>query len=1134
MMSAFVEIVFDNSDNRIPVDREEIRLRRTIGLKKDEYYLDRKHILKTEVMNLLESAGFSRSNPYYVVQQGKIASLTLMKDSERLDLLKEIGGTRVYEERRRESLKIMQDTELKRSQILEVVKNLEERLTSLDEEKEELRKYQQLDKDLRSLEYTIFDKELNETKNKLEKVEESRNRVSEKSGTMHNSAQESHDRLKEIEKELKMLTRSVQTAETEKETAEKLRTETVKVSTNIEVDIRYLQTQMETERRLQEDIGQELKSIEEEVEVTRQELERVKPMYEEAVSRELDCNKRQAQCEKQSSLLYQKRCRPSQFSSKVERDRHIQNEILKTEELVRKEQSLISGLEEDVNKLNDRLAELSEVKSNKQKQWEEREVSIKRAGEGVVSMKIERDNLHGMQKNLRKQELELEEAQRKAREEISQADRGLEGVMPRDARQGLAAVKRLVRDHHIEGVHGILLELVHCEDKFNTAVEVTAGNSLFHMVVETDDTAQRLTKYLVQDRLGRITFYPLNRMRAPHVNFPNDKDTVPLLKKIRVDPKFQEVCAHVFGRTVICRDLDVATRVAKSCDIDCVTMDGDQVEKKGAMRGGYVDKKRQKLKLVAIRRENGKLLEQFARELNAVRAASIDCDQKIILLMGEMEKLETEQRHGKYLADQLKMDMREVEAEVATIKRKLDTKERSIQSISDRIFDYEDTIQVKRQEMGSDLTGQLTEEESEQLANLNLEHEQLKEEHLQCQKTLMNLEQQKNRFELSLTQNLLRRKDELETQLSSLDFSARELELQSKQKDLQIAKTEANEASQLSKKIIQEMEKQQKEIRKLKNEREVLKQAKDEYDRILQDESKEMEQLLNKRVIFQQQRDDLMKKIRDLGSLPADAFEKYQNKNLKDLHKMMHRCNEQLKKYSHVNKKALDQYVTFTEQREELQKRQAELDKGDEKIKELISALDMRKDEAIERTFKGVAKNFREAFRELVPQGYGALIMLKKRKGDERDDDDDDDDDSEGEGGGHKRIEKYSGVKVKVSFTGQGETQTMKQLSGGQKTVVALTLIFAIQRCDPAPFYLFDEIDAALDPQYRTAVGNMIRRQADSSQTQFITTTFRPELVKVADQIYGVFHKNRVSRVEIIRMESALKFIEQDQGQQNE
>eukprot|EP00959_Pyramimonas_sp_CCMP1952_P439535 9201707-Pyramimonas_sp.AAC.1 len=101
----------------------------------------------------------------------------------------------------------------------------------------------------------------------------------------------------------------------------------------------------------------------------------------------------------------------------------------------------------------------------------------------------------------------------------------------------------------------------------------------------------------------------------------------------------------------------------------------------------------------------------------------------------------------------------------------------------------------------------------------------------------------------------------------------------------------------------------------------------------------------------------------------------------------------------------------------------------------------------------------------------------------------------------------------------------MKQLSGGQKAVVALSLIFSIQRVDPAPFYLFDEIDAALDAQYRAAVGNMIYKQAQA-HTQFVTTTFRPELVKVCSKVYGVTHKNRVSCVEVISKEDALGFIE--------
>lgn len=104
-----------------------------------------------------------------------------------------------------------------------------------------------------------------------------------------------------------------------------------------------------------------------------------------------------------------------------------------------------------------------------------------------------------------------------------------------------------------------------------------------------------------------------------------------------------------------------------------------------------------------------------------------------------------------------------------------------------------------------------------------------------------------------------------------------------------------------------------------------------------------------------------------------------------------------------------------------------------------------------------------------------------------------------------------------VSFSPGSETMSMHQLSGGQRTLVSLALILAIQRCDPAPFYLFDEVDAALDPQYRTSVAAILRRQANDARNpaQFIVTTFHPQLVMEADRLYGVSHTNRVSQVGI-------------------
>ena len=169
-----VEIVFDNSDNRFPTGRDEVILRRTIGVKKDDYSLDKKSANKADVMNLLESAGFSKSNPYYIVPQGRITALTNAKDHERLALLKEVAGTKVYEQRRAESLRIMSETDAKRNKIAELLEYIENRLTELEEEKEELKEFQEKDKERRCLEYAMYQSELEDITHALDDIEDGR------------------------------------------------------------------------------------------------------------------------------------------------------------------------------------------------------------------------------------------------------------------------------------------------------------------------------------------------------------------------------------------------------------------------------------------------------------------------------------------------------------------------------------------------------------------------------------------------------------------------------------------------------------------------------------------------------------------------------------------------------------------------------------------------------------------------------------------------------------------------------------------------------------------------------------------------------------------------------------------------
>jgi len=181
--------------------------------------------------------------------------------------------------------------------------------------------------------------------------------------------------------------------------------------------------------------------------------------------------------------------------------------------------------------------------------------------------------------------------------------------------------------------------------------------------------------------------------------------------------------------------------------------------------------------------------------------------------------------------------------------------------------------------------------------------------------------------------------------------------------------------------------------------------------------------------------------------------------------------------------------------------------------------LDTRKDEAIERTFKQVSREFATILSRLVPAGRGRLI-IQRRSDQQARGDNEESGEEEREG-----VENYTGVGISVSFNSKhDEQQRIQQLSGGQKSLCALALVFAIQQCDPAPFYLFDEIDANLDAQYRTAVATLLQEIANNGQ--FICTTFRPEMVQVADKCYGVSFNNKTSRIDVVDRTAALEFVE--------
>merc|ERR1712029_808615 len=381
----------------------------------------------------------------------------------------------------------------------------------------------------------------------------------------------------------------------------------------------------------------------------------------------------------------------------------------------------------------------------------------------------------------------------------------------------------------------------------------------------------------------------------------------------------------------------------------------------------------------------------------------------------------------------------------------------------------------------------------------------------------MRLEAQKNKLENLLTNNLNRRKDELVQALQEISVEDRKRQLENTTSEMSDLEGRIETTSANYKLVNKKLEDIKKKRQKAQGELETHRLKEREIADKIEEDAKELEKMASKQTVFQQRIQESTKKIRDLGSLPTDAFSKYKNMAQKQLFKQLEKSNLELKKYSHVNKKALDQFISFSEDKEKLMARKDELDRGHKKIQDLMDVLEQRKFEAILFTFKQVSKYFQEVFKKLVPVGHGTLPIKRDKEDDET-------------GDQAHRLENATGVSCSVSFTGRNaEMKEMAQLSGGQKSLVALALIFAIQKCDPAPFYLFDEIDAALDAQHRKAVADMIHELAEAAQ--FITTTFRSELLTHVSKFYGVKFRNKVSHVDCVSREDAYDFVEDDATQ---
>ncbi|WQF76165.1 Putative structural maintenance of chromosomes protein [Colletotrichum destructivum] len=1121
VMSAYVEIIFDNSDERFPTGGKEVILRRTIGTKKDEYSVDRKVVTKNDVVNLLEAAGFSRSNPYYIVPQGRVTALTNMKESDRLTLLKEVAGTQVYEARRTESLKIMNETNNKREKIDELLGYIKERLAELEEEKEELRGFQDKDRERRCLEYALYYQEQQQIQEQLERIENIRQSGLDNTDSIRTELKDAEKMLTKLESEIHKLTKEMDLLKVERRQLEEDRRETAKSKAKAELKVKTLSDGQSAAVQTQQQHEADLAATIEEISTKKAELNNVIPEYTRRKQQEVDKKQQLDTAEAARNRLFTKQSRGSQFKNKAERDKYLRAEIEDLHSRLMSHKANKMDADEDVAGTENSIKQLESAVASLRQQLQNSGGARNDLVEEASKARETLDKLDDEKKLLCREEEKLDTVLQDARQERDRAERELSSMMDGDTARGLATIRRLKHERDIPGAYGTMAELLEVNDTYRLPVEQIAGNSMFHYIVDNDQTATYLTNYLRTNYGGRLTFMPLNRLHPRHITMPRSQDgIVPLLSKIGYDSMFEKAFQQVFGKVVVCPNLSIGGQYARSHGVDAITLDGDTTNKRGAMTGGYIDPRRSRLEAVQAvnkwRNEYEKLLQQSDR----IRSQIEQKEQEITRAMGEVQKAEQKLRQLEAGFEPLRHELANKNGQLEHERRRLSDAVGHREAVERDMKIFTESLAANESELASDFKKSLSNAEEKQLVELDAQVQRLQKEWNDASKKRREAESRKQILETDINQNLQLRLDQLNSQAFENNTSSGDTgSLKEAQRELKKLQREANAIENK----MQEIEAKLEELGGKLDRREAKKAEQEEIrSTVAAKEAKQrgaIEKSMSKKAVYTAQAADAAKAIRDLGVLPEEAFDKYERMDPRQIDSRLKKVRQALKKFQHVNKKAFEQYNSFTSQQDQLLKRRKELDASQESIEELVAHLDQRKDEAIERTFKQVSKEFATIFEKLVPAGHGRLVI--QRRTDRRIDPESDEEQN-------RTVENYTGVGISVSFNSKtlDEQQRIQQLSGGQKSLCALCLIFALQQTESSPMVIFDEVDANLDAQYRTAVASLLESISQDAGTQFICTTFRPEIVHIADKCYGVTFHNKTSSIDCVPTEEALSFVE--------
>ena len=1088
---AEVSLVFDNADGGLPIEYTEVTVTRRIYRSGETgYFINKVPCRLKDLQELFMDTGIGKDG-YSIVGQGKIDEILSNKSEDRRHIFEEASGIVKYRVRKQETEKKLEHTKLNLLRINDILSEIEGNLEPLQAQSEKAKKYLNIRDNLKNIEVGLFLYNIDQNKKDIEKITEDENITKEQCDTEETRLERIKTVKEQLKEEIDDITNKIEQMsnlgfESQKEIEmlnSDINVSKTKISNNEENEKRFLEEIEEKTTRLKE-LEEEQKQKDEKRENLRKNKERFTKELEEKqaeldkitekLSKEaLEIEKHKKQVEENTDKKYEKQANIKEqeinFENDEKRQKQLKNEI----------QNIISELDNTRMKKEEVSKDFYEIEAIRNKNIKELENIAKQKEE--VNQKIK---TYQIKINTMSNELRMKESRQKF---LIETEKEKEGYTK--------SVKTLLKDCENnpelkKGIEGVLANLIDVPEELQTAIEMSLGMALQNIVTETEQDAKKLVEYLRKNNIGRASFLPITSIKGKKIdNIKGNKSGIIGIaaELVKYNKKYEQIIYNLLGRTVIVDNMDTAIRIAKENgqNFKIVTQEGDIINTSGAITGGAVMKKTVNI----LGRENE--IKKIGQEIKKTQ-------ENIEKIEKEKEEYEESIEGILEIAERLEKELQENEITYATGKQKVLSFEEEIQKIENRLQKLKEE-QSKLEEQKEFATNKKAKIQKE-IEEINTENEKLSK--IITEYAELNKDNQKYiddlNFDITNLKISVSSFDESESSIEEIkeriqqEVEANKQSIKNKQEQIEQSKQETQNLKEAIKKIQEQIEKIKEEVKSSGSKIEELKKSRAEKNeklttqeeqitekfKIIEDLKGQIVKIDVRKTKIQEEITETINKLWEEYELTPNSIEEYEKpKNVSETKKQVNKLRTQMREMGSVNVESINEYKKQKERYDFMSEQRLDLENTMSKLRKIITDMTAIMKEQFEEKFKEINKNFGEVFAELFGGGKAEVKLEDEQN----------------------ILE--CGIDITAQPPGK-KLQNMLLLSGGEKALTAIALLFAILRINPAPFCVLDEIEAALDDVNVYRYAEYLKKF--SQTTQFLVITHRKGTMEAADSVYGV------------------------------